>query len=405
MSRAIRLTDLAKEAESDLDDALVTLWDAGFDDLESPNDLIPSNQISKARAALLIDPPREQMKVQYWLSKLSITREEFTQVLLDLGVKNLSQNVRTLPKGALRKLRRKYLGTHSTEESTEKVHESKLILEPSRQPCPPFEWKTIGSPCQVQYLSTEDVISIHDALVKDFATDKDPISPPGLRDENLLTSAITRAQTGYGNHLKYPTVEMAGAALLHSLVLNHAFHNGNKRTGLVSLLVFLDKNSLMPEFLENDLFKWTLRVAQHGLVPLQCNDLADREVLKLAEWIEDNSRKILKGDRPIQWYKLKRILHRYKCRYATANVGNRIDIYRTVERSRLGRKYSRTLRVQAHYRNDGDEIEPNTVHHIRKRLELDEDHGYDSKTFYETAEEPDDFIQKYRTLLRRLAQF
>lgn len=400
MSRAISLTELAKEAEAELDDVLVTLWDAGFGELESPSDLIPSNLIDKARSALQIDPPRTQTRVQYWLDRLDINHNEFNEILLELGVKGLSKNTRVLPKGALRKLRRKYilaaqeLTSDLTNQRTKEV-----------EPCPPFEWDLVGQPCQIKYLSEDDVTAVHDALVKDFESYKDPISPPGIRDNNLLSSAIMRSQTGFGNQQKYPTIEMAGAALLHSLVLNHAFYNGNKRTGLVSLLVFLDKNLLMPTCSESQLFKLTLTVAQHSLIPLHWDNLADREVLKIADWINRNSRKIQKGDRPLDWLKLKRILKGFDCKFTHANVGNRIDISRTIKRSRFRRKFSHELKVQVSFRNDGTEAGINTVHHIRNELELDEGHGMDSKIFYEAEDEPDDFIQRYRTLLRKLAQF
>ena len=43
-----------------------------------------------------------------------------------------------------------------------------------------------------------------------------------------------RPQTGLGTIDKYPTIEQKAAALLHSLIKNHAFHNGNKRTALVA---------------------------------------------------------------------------------------------------------------------------------------------------------------------------
>lgn len=400
MSRAISLTELAKEAEAELDDVLVTLWDAGFDELESPSDLIPSNQIDKARSALQIDPPRAQTRVKYWLNKLDTDHDKFNEILLGLGIKGLSKNARVLPKGALRKLRRRYILT-SSESTSNPTNQTTRKVEP----CPPFEWDLIGQPCQIKYLSDDDVISVHEALVRDFESYRDPISPPGIRDSNLLSSAIMRSQTGFGNQQKYPTIEMAGAALLHSLVLNHAFYNGNKRTGIVSLLVFLDKNLLMPTCSESGLFKLTLNVAQHGLVPLHWDNLADREVLEIADWISSNSRKIQKGDRPLDWLKLKRILRSFGCKYTHPNVGNRIDISRTLERSRFGRKSSRELKVQVSFRSDGTEAGIKTVHHIRNELELDEDHGVDSKVFYEANTEPDDFIQRYRTLLRKLAQF
>lgn len=400
MSRAISLTELAKEAEAELDDVLVTLWDAGFDELESPNDLIPSSLIDKARSALQIDPPRAQTRVKYWIDRLELDHDEFDEILLGLGVKGLSKNARVLPKGALRKLRRKYILATLEPTSDPTTQKTKEV-----EPCPPFEWELVGQSCQIKYLSEDNVTSVHDALVRDFESYKDPISPPGIRDNNLLSSAIMRSQTGFGNQQKYPTIEMAGAALLHSLVLNHAFYNGNKRTGIVCLLVFLDKNLFMPTCSESELFKLTLNVAQHGLVPLHWDNLADREVLKIAEWINKNSRKIQKGDRPLDWLKLKRILKSFDCKFTHANVGNRIDISRKVKRSRFGRKHSDELNASVGFRNDGTEAGINTVHYVRSKLELDEDHGVDSKVFYEAEDEPDDFIQRYRTLLRKLAQF
>lgn len=406
MSRAISLAKLAKEAEADLDDVLVTLWDAGFDELESPSDIIPANKIAKARSALQIDPPRTQMQVEYWLTQLNIDREEFNQRLLELGVKSLSKNIRMLPKGALRKLRRRYLEIQTTEHGPTKSDKETPLNSISGQPYTPFKWESIGSQRRVQYLSQEEVIAVHDALVTDFATHNDPISPPGLKNRNLLASAIMRPQTGYGNQLKYQTVEMAGAALLHSIVLNHAFHNGNKRTGIVSLLAFLDKNLFLPTCSEKELFKFTLRVAQHRLVPLHFDNLADREVLKIADWIRRNSRKVRKEERPLHWLKLKRILRDYGCHWDTANVGNRIDIYRKPgPRSRFSRKNRPPLHTQVAFRGDGTEAESNTIHIIRQDLELDEDHGIDSRIFYDAEARPDDFIQSYRTLLRRLAQF
>src|SRR5258708_1626270 len=74
------------------------------------------------------------------------------------------------------------------------------------------------------------VLVIHNQLVRDFAESGDPIDPPGIRDRGeLLESALSRPQTSIGTTLKYPTIEMAAAALLHALVHNHPFHNGNKR--------------------------------------------------------------------------------------------------------------------------------------------------------------------------------
>ena len=248
------------------------------------------------------------------------------------------------------------------------------------------------------------MISIHEALVRNFAKDDDPIRPPGVRDLNLLSSAVERPQTGLINEQKYPTVEMAGAALLHSIVLNHAFYNGNKRTALVSLLVFLDKNSLMPECTEDDLFKLTLSIAQHSLVPQHCEDLADREVIQIAEWILRHSRRISKKENPLSWLKLKRILRNYNCQFEIASGSNRLNIIRKASKRRFGRTRDYELRAQVPFRGDGTEAVPTVIKYIRSELDLDEANGYDSITFYNAGNKPDEFIQKYRTLLRRLAR-
>ncbi len=78
------------------------------------------------------------------------------------------------------------------------------------------------------YLSYEQVLEIHDYLLE--ATH----GRPGILNENLIQSALGRAQWDY-----IPTLEEKAAALLHSLVTNHGFTDGNKRTGIASTAVFL----------------------------------------------------------------------------------------------------------------------------------------------------------------------
>lgn len=408
MSRTIRVETLAGEAKMNPDDALLALWEAGFTELDSQGDVVRSKRVAEARAVLQIVPPKEQTRIDYWLKQLKMTRIQFSQVLSEMNI-ILPKNARKLPKGALRKLRRRFpqYKVVTFPDKGSKIPESNVVSHhPSLSPGPPFKWRIIGPVRPIQYLSQEEVLSVHEALVKDFARDKDPIKPHGVRDTNLLSSAVERPQTGLIETRKYPTVEMAGAALLHSIVLNHAFYNGNKRTALVCLLVFLDKNSLMPEFTEDDLFKLTLNLAQHRLVPKHYDHLSDREVIELAEWIRQRSRRINKEERPLSWLKLKRILRYFDCEFdPPKGTGNRINIKRvSKKRSRFGRERDIVLKVPATYRGDGTEVVPYIVKYIRENLELDEQHGYDSVVFYNVGTRPDDFIQKYRTLLRRLAR-
>ncbi len=84
----------------------------------------------------------------------------------------------------------------------------------------------------VQFLSLEEVLEIHTALIKRFG------GANGIRDTGLLESALYRPRTGYYNDL----IEMA-AALFESLMNNHPFIDGNKRVAFFSTDIFLRLNA------------------------------------------------------------------------------------------------------------------------------------------------------------------
>lgn len=67
-------------------------------------------------------------------------------------------------------------------------------------------------------------------------------STVGIREEGLLESAIESAYQTFDGQELYPTVEEKGARMCHSLVSNHAFVDGNKRIGILTLMAFLELN-------------------------------------------------------------------------------------------------------------------------------------------------------------------
>ncbi len=413
MSRRVTVAQLAARADLDLDDALVSLWDAGIDDVDDPDDVLSPKLRKIAEEVLGIENSRRQTRIDYWLKRTGMTRDEFVEDVDQIGVR-IKPNVKTLPKGGLRRVRRRF----ESKPPIDPKPPTKPIAPTAHQPpgpfdeCPPFEWVDVGVRRELTFLEDQDLLDIHEALVKDFALADDPISPPGVRSPDLLSSAVFRTQTANGNQLKYPTVEMAAAALLYAVVHNHAFHNGNKRTGLVSMLAFLDRNNMIATCDENDLFRFTLRVAQHRLRvanhrldPQCCDHIADREVLEIARWIKNKSRQKEKGERPISWLRLKRILRKFDCEVESASKGSQLNIQRKVDsRNPLGRKRTKTLKTRVAWSGDGSEVVHNTLNKVRRDLKLDEPNGVDSAVFYEDEAVPDDFIQQYRTVLRRLAR-
>ncbi len=380
------------------------LWDQGFEYIHGPGDLIRRGDINRAKRLLGLATRRELASPDYWQRVLSIEPNEFDALLAELGVRELPVGGR-LPKKAIHRLgaeaRRRgsspYAGVAADVElpSTPASSES------------PLEWEEIGHTRPLRFISDEQVAAIHFALVEDFLTYSDPIEPAGIRSTNLLASALYRPHTAIDGVLKYPTVEMAGAALLHSMVLDHPFHNGNKRTGVVALLVFLDENGFMLMCDEDELFRLVIQLAQHVLVAGPRHELADREALAIARWLKSNSRLVETGDRPLPWRRLTRILTQYNCDLSFPPGGGRVNISRTVEqRSRfLGRPKTRDLRTQLHYVDDNRDVDQRLLHKLRHDLELDEAHGIDSRAFYDHAPaSPGEFIVKYRKTLRRLAR-
>ena len=118
---------------------------------------------------------------------------------------------------------------------------------------------------ELQTLTIEEVLRIHHRLVEDFAASDDPISPSGVRSDNLLASAVSRQDTSLGDQLKYPDPISNAATLLYGICCDHPFHNGNKRTALVSMLAHLDKNKrTLFGTKRNDLYSMVLEVAGHS---------------------------------------------------------------------------------------------------------------------------------------------
>ncbi len=75
----------------------------------------------------------------------------------------------------------------------------------------------------------------------------------GVRDYGLLDSAISSInQTFMGQEL-YPTVYEKGARLGYNLISNHAFIDGNKRIGLLTMLTFLKMNGVELNYTDDDL--------------------------------------------------------------------------------------------------------------------------------------------------------
>jgi death-on-curing family protein len=230
-----------------------------------------------------------------------------------------------------------------------------------------------------------------------------------VADQSLLESAVFRPATSLGGTLKYPTVETSAAALLHSIIQDHPFHNGNKRTALVASLVFLDENGFFPDFDEDEVFRIVMQTAQHRIADVALGDVADREVLAISDWLCAHCRTVEQGNRQIPFRKLRRILVRFGC-HIYGPFGNKVEVTRSIGRQgilqRIFRGGTTTLRTQLSYNGEGRDVGRATIKKIRHDLQLDDQHATDSHAFYSSeAMRAEDFIAYYRKALDRLARF
>ncbi|CAG7650216.1 Toxin Doc [Paenibacillus allorhizosphaerae] len=90
----------------------------------------------------------------------------------------------------------------------------------------------------INFLTKEEVISAHYFMMKKM----NDAEQAGVKDHGLLESAVHRPQQSVFGEDAYPTLFDKAAALLESLVKNHCFYNGNKRTAYLVTKSFLMLN-------------------------------------------------------------------------------------------------------------------------------------------------------------------
>ncbi len=100
-------------------------------------------------------------------------------------------------------------------------------------------------------LGPKFVEQIHDELIQKLWPGTDPVQANEPRDAGLLTSAVNSPFQTAGGVDVHPLTLNKGAALFRSLISNHPFQNGNKRTAVMALDIFLTANGYALVF-DND---------------------------------------------------------------------------------------------------------------------------------------------------------
>ena len=107
-----------------------------------------------------------------------------------------------------------------------------------------------------KFLTVEQVIEIHDAFLEDHG------GLPGIRDKGLLISAVEMPRASMFGEYLHKTIYDKAAAYLFHIVQNHPFNDGNKRTGALTTILFLEENGVKIAFSDKDYEEFVVSVAQ-----------------------------------------------------------------------------------------------------------------------------------------------
>lgn len=107
----------------------------------------------------------------------------------------------------------------------------------------------------MKILTKEQILLLHEQLVIDSG------GSTGLRNEALLDSALHAPFQTFDSHDVYPSLQQKACQLCYGLVKNHPFIDGNKRTGVHVMLVFLSLNGIELEYTQEELSSIILSVA------------------------------------------------------------------------------------------------------------------------------------------------
>ena len=111
----------------------------------------------------------------------------------------------------------------------------------------------------VVFPSLAEILELHSAALERHG------GAAGVRDGNLLESALAQPIATFGGQLLHADLFLMAAAYLFHLVKNHPFVDGNKRTGLAAALAFLDVNEVTIDRGTEELFEMTIGVAEGRL--------------------------------------------------------------------------------------------------------------------------------------------
>lgn len=118
----------------------------------------------------------------------------------------------------------------------------------------------------------EVVLRLHDLSITKYGGSQ------GIRDKGLIDSAIARPYQTFGGEDLYSTVFEKAAAIIESIIINHPFVDGNKRTGYLAMLAMLHEGNIVITASNNDIYSFVIDIST-GEIKFE----------QIIEWLKQNT--------------------------------------------------------------------------------------------------------------------
>jgi death-on-curing protein len=125
----------------------------------------------------------------------------------------------------------------------------------------------------MQYFRLEEILQLHYLVVKDFG------GLHSIRDEGRLKSVVEAPMLEAFGVEQYQTVHQKAAVYARNIISDHPFVDGNKRSGITCMAVFLGRNGVILGARPKDLEDFAVKVAVDYL-----------NVDQIADWLQLNSK-------------------------------------------------------------------------------------------------------------------
>lgn len=247
-------------------------------------------------------------------------------------------------------------------------------------------------------LAYDDVLMVHFVLADMFYGKKSGIGGIGPKSLDLLLSAVSRQYVSFGGDDKWSRPEEMAATLLYGIVLNHPFHDANKRTGFLSTLLLLDKHKITLKVTEKQFEDFTVSVAERSFRNLEkfkrsFEGHEDADVKYIAHYIRLATRQSDKKDYIVTYRELNSILKRFGFELQDPHA-NTIDVVETATERRV---------CNIGFHSMTKQVAKGVIRYVRTETGLDLLNGCDSGAFFKGEEPLNNLLAKYYEPLERLA--